>query len=137
MLGSDEIVRKRMLNNDAFSHWLGIQVLEVNPDQCVAQLVIRQDMLNGFGLAHGAISYALADSVLAFAANAGGRQALTLSTDVMYTQKVELNDTIRASATLVHKTKQYAKYTIYITNQHGNTVSIFNGLVHLLSHEWQ
>ena len=64
----DPIVAQ-MMDKDAFSQWLGIDVVESGPDACVCRMTVRPDMVNGFGIAHGAITYALADSTLAFAVN--------------------------------------------------------------------
>src|SRR5262245_35064684 len=59
----------RMYNEDYFSQWLGIRRLEEEPGFCILELEVRAEMTNGFGIAHGAITYALADSALAFASN--------------------------------------------------------------------
>ena len=64
---------QRMMAADTMSQWLGIEVLESAPQGvCRCSLEVREDMVNGFGIAHGAITYALADSTLAFAVNALG-----------------------------------------------------------------
>ena len=52
----------QMMEADAMSQWLGIEVLESAPGVCRCRLGVRDDMVNGFGIAHGAITYALADS---------------------------------------------------------------------------
>ena len=61
-------VVNEMIVNDEFSKWLGIKVLVVNKGNCVLQMKVRKEMTNGFNIAHGGITYALADSALAFAA---------------------------------------------------------------------
>ena len=68
MLKPKEIVDK-MMNNDAFSKWLGIEILELKKGYCKLQMKVLKNMTNGFNIAHGAISYSLADSALAFASN--------------------------------------------------------------------
>src|SRR5678816_4709885 len=72
----------RMYNEDYFSQWLGIQRLEEEPGFCILQLEVRPEMTNGFGIAHGAITYALADSALAFASNSHGRKAVSIETSI-------------------------------------------------------
>ena len=47
-----EIVNS-MIGKDYFSQWLGIEVLEIKQGFCKLQMTIREDMLNGFGIAHG------------------------------------------------------------------------------------
>jgi acyl-CoA thioesterase len=46
-----------MMAKDYFSQWLGIEVLEVKEGTCKLQMTVRKDMLNGFGIAHGGITY--------------------------------------------------------------------------------
>ncbi|CAG0910535.1 unnamed protein product, partial [Cyprideis torosa] len=61
-----------MYENDAFSKWLGIERMEEREGYCKLKMVLTKDMTNGFNIAHGGIAYSLADSALAFAANARG-----------------------------------------------------------------
>ena len=61
-----------MYNNDPMSQWLGIERLEDAPGKSVLRMTVRKEMMNGFSIAHGGIAYSLADSALAFAANAHG-----------------------------------------------------------------
>ena len=44
-------------------------------------------MLNGFSIAHGGISYSLADSALAFAANSYGKKAVSIETSISHIKK--------------------------------------------------
>ena len=59
MLKPKEIVDK-MMNNDAFSKWLGIEILELKKGYCKIQMKVLKNMTNGFNIAHGGISYSLA-----------------------------------------------------------------------------
>ncbi len=61
-----ERVVHAMMAKDAFSRWLGIEILEVRPTASRVRLVVREEMVNGFGVCHGAVPFALADSALAF-----------------------------------------------------------------------
>ncbi|MFZ9613506.1 MAG: PaaI family thioesterase, partial [Crocinitomicaceae bacterium] len=59
-----EIV-ETMLQQDAFSQLLGMELLEIEPGFCVLRCKVTSQMTNGFGIAHGGITYSLADSALA------------------------------------------------------------------------
>ena len=61
-----------MMNGDAFSQWLKIERMEEGSGHCTLRMTVRDEMVNGFFIAHGGISYALADSALAFASNGHG-----------------------------------------------------------------
>ena len=67
-----ERVVSAMMARDAFSRWLGIEVLEVRPRGVTIGMTVRDDMLNGFGVCHGGALFSLADSALAFACNTHG-----------------------------------------------------------------
>ena len=91
-----EKVVSKMINGDAFSNWLGIKVMNVSKGYCKLTMTIREDMTNGFRIAHGGIAYSLADSALAFAANSDGRQSLSINTSISHTKKVMIGDTLTA-----------------------------------------
>ena len=91
-----------MLQEDAFSRWLGLEVLALGPGHCSLKMSIREDMLNGFGIAHGGIAYALADSALAFASNARGRKAVSVETSISHTQQLRVGDVLQATAREEH-----------------------------------
>ena len=99
---SKKVVEK-MMNGDAFSHWLGIKVIEVSEGFCKLQMMVRDEMMNGFNIAHGGIAYSLADSCLAFAANSDGTQALSIETSIIYKKKVDNGDTLIATAKEINK----------------------------------
>ena len=85
---------KHMMKNDAFSQWLGIQVVSSTVESAVLEMTVRQEMTNGFNIAHGGITYSLADSALAFAANGGGKQSLSIETSIHHIEKVLAGDVI-------------------------------------------
>ena len=62
-----ERVVSAMMERDAFSQWLGIDVVAVRPHGATVRMRVREDMLNGFGVCHGGVTFSLADSALAFA----------------------------------------------------------------------
>ena len=68
----------KMYENDAFSKWLGIKRIEDGAGKSVLQMTVRKEMLNGFDIVHGGITYSLADSALAFASNGHGRKAVSV-----------------------------------------------------------
>ena len=58
-----------MFENDAFSQWLGIERLHDGVGESKLRMIIRPEMTNGFGIAHGGVTFSFADSALAFACN--------------------------------------------------------------------
>lgn len=128
---------KHMMKNDAFSQWLGIQVVSSTVESAVLEMTIREEMTNGFNIAHGGITYSLADSALAFASNGGGKQSLSIETSIHHIEKVLAGDVIRARASLVSETHKTAIYQIDITNTSDERVAWFKGTVYRTSKEWK
>lgn len=132
----DKIV-EHMYVNDAFSQWLGIERLSERPGYCKLQMTVRDEMTNGFKVAHGGISYSLADSALAFASNSHGRHALSINTSIAHTLPVYAGDELVAEAKELSLTPKTAIYDITITNQKKQTVALFRGTVYRKSKEWE
>ncbi|MDG1261221.1 MAG: hotdog fold thioesterase [Flavobacteriales bacterium] len=126
----------QMFNNDPFSKWLGIERVEEGPGFCVLKLTVREEMLNGFSIAHGGISYALADSALAFSANAHGRKCVSVETSISHVQQVMLGDVLTTSIEEISLTHKIGIYNITVRNQHDVDVAHFKGSVYRSEKEW-
>ena len=135
-MNSAKKVVDKMMGGDAFSQWLGIEVLEITAGFCKIQMKVRDEMTNGFDIAHGGIAYSLADSCLAFAANSQGIQALSIETSISHTQKVISGDLLTATAKEMNKSAKTALYYITITNQNNIEIARFRGTVYRTKKEW-
>lgn len=128
---------KKMYDNDPFSKWLGIKVLDVLPGSCTLEMKVRKQMTNGFGVAHGAITYALADSALAFASNGLGRQAMSVETSISHLKPVKVGDRLLARVEQQHVGNKIGLYQIRIVNQREELVAVFRGHVYRSSKNWE
>jgi len=129
-----EIVSK-MFDNDAFSQWLGISVDEVSAGKSVLSMTVRDEMTNGFGIAHGSITYALADSALAFASNSHGRQSVSIDTSINHIESLKTGDQIVAVATENALKNKFGFYTVEIKKD-DKIVALFKGTVYRSDKEW-
>jgi acyl-CoA thioesterase len=130
-----EIV-ETMLQQDAFSQLLGMELLEIEQGFCVLRCVVTSQMTNGFGIAHGGITYSLADSALAFASNAYGVHCFSVDTNIAHLKKVNLGDVLTASCTESHRGKRTGVYVVEIQNQDAKRVAYFRGTVFISSEVW-
>lgn len=131
-----EIVSTHMYDNDAFSKWLGIELVKIEFGECVARLTVREEMLNGFKIAHGGITYSLADSAFAFATNSIGDQAVSIETSISHTGKVVSGDVLTATTSRIHKSRKFASYLVNIVNQDDRLVASFKGTVYYTGGKW-
>jgi acyl-CoA thioesterase len=132
-----ERVVDRMYDHDWFSQWLGIERIEVKPGRCVLRMKIRKDMLNGFAIAHGGITYSLADSALAFASNGHGRKSVSVETSISHTVALKEGDEITAVAEEVSLSDKIGIYLITISDAAGRKVALFKGTVYRTSKTWE
>ncbi len=130
-----QIVNK-MYQNDAFSQWLGIEIIDIKSGGCTLQMTVNPEMLNGFHIAHGGITYSLSDSAFAFASNSTGKKALSIETSIAHIQKVESGDILKAIARKVHASKKLGRYEVLTYNQNNDLVARFYGTVYITSVEW-
>ena len=129
-------VVEKMMNGDDFSKWLSVEVLEISNGFCKLKMKVRDEMTNGFNIAHGGIAYSLADSCLAFTANSDGIQSVSIETSISHTKKVKSGDILTATSKEINKSNKTALYYITITNQDKLEVAHFKGTVYRTSKEW-
>lgn len=127
----------KMFLNDPFSQWLGIRRIEEIAGSVTLELTVRKEMLNGFGIAHGGITYSLADSALAFSANGYGIQSVSIETSISHTKPVKEGDILRTHVVEENLTSKIGIYTITILNQLDEKVALFKGTVYRTGKEWE
>lgn len=130
------IVRK-MYDADEYSRRLGMEIIRVDAGLCQLSLSVTQDMLNGHGIAHGGITYALADSCLAFASNSRGIEAVSVETSISHTRPVKVGDVLTAVNEELQLGKTFGRYTIRVGNQKKEQVAIFHGTVFRNGNAWE
>lgn len=126
----------QMMKEDAFSQWMGIKVLETGSGLCRLEMKVRKEMLNGFHILHGGITYSLADSALAFASNSHGIKSVSIETSISHIEPCKEGDVLTASAEEISKTNRTGIYYINITNQDQKRVAVFKGTVYRTGKEW-
>lgn len=116
-----------MMQHDAFSQWLGIQVLAIQEGYSKVQMTLREEMLNGFGVIHGGIAFSLADSAFAFACNNRNNLSMALDTSINFTKPTFPGDALTAEAKELHNGRSTGLYLITVTNQRNEQVALFKG----------
>lgn len=119
-----------LFDKDLFSQWLGIEQLELRPGYCKLKMLIRNEMVNGFGIAHGGITYSFADSALAFASNTTEKQSLSIETSISHIKMLKPGEAIIATATQKSSTNKIGIYEVAITKESGELIALFKGTVY-------
>lgn len=123
-----EEVVNHMMNHDRFSQWLGIEILEIKEGFSKIQMTIREEMVNGFGIIHGGVTFSFADSAFAFACNNRNQLSVALDTSINFIKPVHVGDVLTGVATELHNGKSTGLYQIEIFNQKSHLVALFKGL---------
>lgn len=126
-----------MLENDAFSQWLGIELVEVHEGACTLRCTLKHQMLNGYSIAHGGIIFSLADSAIAFASASFGRLTVAIDHSISFTKEAVLGDTLTAKTETISMRFKTGVIRVEITNQHNELVALVKGTVYRKSEEFE
>jgi acyl-CoA thioesterase len=120
-------VVSHMMQNDFFSQWMGVEVLEVKEGYSRIRMTIRKEMVNGFGIVHGGLPFSLADSAFAFACNNRNNLSVALDVTITFMKAVNIGDVLTAEAKEIHNGRSTGVYLIQVTNQKNDQVALFKG----------
>jgi acyl-CoA thioesterase len=127
----------KMMSKDLFSQWLGVERLEEHESFCKLRMTIREEMCNGFEIAHGGITYSLADSALAFASNSHGKHAVSIETSISHIKSLHAGDIITATAVLKSLSNRIGIYEVSVEDEKGELVALFKGTVFRRDTDWR
>lgn len=119
-----------MQSADGFSRWLGIQFDVIEPGRAVLRMVVRQEMLNGFGVCHGGVTFSLADSAMAFASNGGSDVHVAIESRIVFPHPVRAGDELIATARQLCAGGRIGHYEVEVRLTEGTLVAQFNGCVY-------
>ncbi len=132
-MNSEETARKvvhKMMSHDRFSQWLGIEVIETGKGFSALKMTVRDEMLNGFDILHGGVTFSLADSALAFASNSYGIISVVLDAGMSFPAPVHSGDELIAVCKELNLTNKTGIYEVIITKNNSEKVGIFKGIVY-------
>jgi phenylacetic acid degradation protein PaaD len=111
---------RRMLESDAASRALGIEVQQTGAGSAHTSMRIRDDMVNGHGIVHGAFVFAVADTAFACACNSHGPVTVAAAADITFVAPAYTGDLLEARA--VERTR-FGRTGIYdVTVRRGDDV---------------
>lgn len=123
-------IAEYMYDQDHFSQWMNIRLIEVKENYCLIEMPVKKEMINGLKTVHGGVTFAFADSALAFSSNNSGDAAVALNCVINFTKAGKEGDVFRAESILANETRKTAVYDIKITNQNNELVAKFVGTVY-------
>jgi len=116
-----------MFARDRASQALGMRVTGVRPGWARVAMPVRADMVNGHGLCHGGLVFALGDSAFAFACNSYNDSTVGAAATIDYLTAAREGDELTAEASELWRTRRNGLYEIVVTNQRGERIALFRG----------
>ena len=126
----------KMLSQDPYSQWLGIEILECEIGRCKVAMTIRKEMLNSMNKAHGGITFSLADTAFGFAANTHGKFAVSIETSINHIEAVNEGDYLIAES-IIEKVNNKLGFNIIQVKRGDEMVALFKGVVYRTNKEWE
>lgn len=122
-----EKVRDGMYERDHAARGLGMRFVAVGPGRATLTMVVRDDMLNGFGICHGGLITTLADTAFAYACNSGNEQTVASGVSVDFVAPGRPGDVLTAEGREVFAAGRTGVYDITVTNQTGELIAVMRG----------
>jgi acyl-CoA thioesterase len=131
--GLAERAVEALWRGDAASRQLGMSIESCGPGCATVTMRIRTDMVNGHGICHGGLVFALADSAFAFACNSRGDNTVAAGASIEFLRPARAGDALRAVATERWRRGRSGIYEVEVQNQKGEAVALFRGRSHQIA----
>jgi phenylacetic acid degradation protein PaaD len=118
---------------DAASQQLGMKIESCAPGGAAVSMRVRSDMVNGHGICHGGLVFALADSAFAFACNSHGDNTVAAGAAIEFLLPARAGDALTAVATERWRAGRAGIYEIEVRNQRDELVALFRGRSHQIA----
>jgi acyl-CoA thioesterase len=125
--GLAERAAAALFGRDRASQALGMRISGVKPGWARVVMRVRPDMVNGHGVCHGGLVFALGDSAFAFACNSHNEATVAAAATIDYLAAAREGDELTAEATELWRTRRNGIYEIVISNQRGERIALFRG----------
>jgi len=110
-----------------FADFLGIKVTSVSPEKVTAELSVREDHNNSFGIMHGGAIMALADNLGGTATTANlqpGQSTTTIESKTNFFAAIPIGDTAYAECTPLHRGRTTMVWQTRITRGDGKLCAV-------------
>ncbi len=125
-----------MLSQDAYSQWLGIEIIECEIGRCKVAMTVRKEMLNSMNKAHGGITYSLADTAFGFSSNTHGKFAVSIETSINHIEAINEGDYLVAES-VIEKVNNKLGFNIIEVKRGNELVALFKGVVYRTNKDWE
>ena len=119
-----------MMAEDSASIAHGIRLTHISPGAAHMEMLVRPDMVNGFGTCHGGMITTLADSAFGFACNSYNELTVASGLSVDFISPAFEGDVLTARASEVSLQGRTGVYDVMVFNQNADCIAVFRGRSH-------
>jgi acyl-CoA thioesterase len=120
-------VARTMFEAEGTGRAWDLVIEEVREDYARVSMVVRADMLNGHGFAHGGMIFALADSAFAYVCNGANHASMAAQASIVFLDKVREGETLVAEATEVAREGRAGVTRVAVSAGDGRQIAEFTG----------
>jgi acyl-CoA thioesterase len=120
-------VAHEMLAGEGTGPAWGIRIEEARADYARLSMVVRADMLNSHGIAHGGMIFALADTAFAYVCNGANQASVAAQASIVFLDKVSEGETLVAEATEVAREGRAGVTRVAVRTGDGRAIAEFTG----------
>jgi len=120
-------VAQEMLAGEGTGPAWGIRIEEAREDYARISMVVRADMLNSHGIAHGGMIFALADTAFAYVCNGANDASVAAQASIVFLDKVREGETLIAEATEVAREGRAGVTRVAVRTSDGRAIAEFTG----------
>jgi len=123
---ADRVAREMLAGEGTGPAW-GLKIEEVREDYARISMVVRADMLNSHGIAHGGMIFALADTAFAYVCNGANHASVAAQASIVFLDKVREGETLIAEGTEVAREGRAGVTRVAVRTGDGRTIAEFTG----------
>ena len=128
---ADRLARKiadRLRAQEGTGAAWNIEIEEAREGYARIAMVVRADMLNGHGICHGGMIFALADTAFAYACNSRNVETVAQNATIAFLAPGREGDRLVAEAREQALSGRSGVYQVIVANQKGEKIAVFQGL---------
>jgi acyl-CoA thioesterase len=120
-------VARAMLAAEGTGPAWGIEIEEAREGYARIRMTVRADMLNGHGIAHGGMLFALADTAFAYACNSRNLRTVAAQASIVFLDQAREDEVLIAEAREQALVGRSGVYGVSVRTAEGRAIAEFHG----------
>jgi len=105
----------------------GVEIEEAWEGYARIRMILRPDMLNGHGIAHGGMIFSLADTAFAYACNSRNLRSVAAQASIVFLDAAREGETLVAEAEEQALVSRSGVYNVSVRTEDGRAIAEFQG----------